>query len=185
MMIRETRRKGSLWISCQRIPINILKGIRVTPKEKEERRRELHRLACQRYIARHPQRRLESSRKYYATHKAQHNKLTRRWQKEHPELAAQYSRASHKRNHAYYRQWFLKNKKRLYALDKERRKGCPGKLKCRGAVAKALRKGLLVKQPCEVCGNTRSQAHHDDYRKPLNVRWLCSAHHGELHRKYA
>jgi hypothetical protein len=49
------------------------------------------------------------------------------------------------------------------------------------AVSNALRDGRLVKQPCEVCGSTDVQAHHDDYSKPLEVRWLCFVHHRELH----
>jgi hypothetical protein len=35
---------------------------------------------------------------------------------------------------------------------------------------------------CEVCGVANAQAHHDDYTKPLDVRWFCQAHHGEAHR---
>lgn len=49
---------------------------------------------------------------------------------------------------------------------------------CRGAVAN----GKLARQPCEVCGDEKAQAHHDDYSKPLDVRWLCRAHHLDLHR---
>jgi ribosomal protein S27AE len=41
----------------------------------------------------------------------------------------------------------------------------------------------LIKQPCEVCGNLKAQAHHDDYSKPLQVRWLCQKHHTEHHQK--
>jgi hypothetical protein len=47
------------------------------------------------------------------------------------------------------------------------------------AVLQAVRRGKLVKQPCEVCG-LRADAHHDDYAKPLDVRWLCPSHH-QLH----
>ena len=49
------------------------------------------------------------------------------------------------------------------------------------AVGNALRDGRLVRQPCEVCGE-RAQAHHDDYSKPLEVRWLCTTHHAEWHK---
>jgi len=52
-----------------------------------------------------------------------------------------------------------------------------------------LRRGWLKKEPCGNCGNPESQMHHEDYSKPLDVRWLCRpchmAEHGvELgHRK--
>lgn len=41
----------------------------------------------------------------------------------------------------------------------------------------AIKAGLLTRQPCTECGNPQSEAHHDDYTKPLDVRWLCRAHH--------
>lgn len=46
----------------------------------------------------------------------------------------------------------------------------------------AVRSGRLARKPCEVCGEFPSQAHHDDYSKPLDVLWLCTVHHGERHR---
>ena len=41
----------------------------------------------------------------------------------------------------------------------------------------AIRLGILVPQPCEVCGTSKVVAHHTDYAKPLDVRWLCDPHH--------
>jgi len=43
------------------------------------------------------------------------------------------------------------------------------------------RKGKLKPEPCEVCASNQVQMHHDDYAKPLDVRWLCYLHHRELH----
>jgi hypothetical protein len=55
---------------------------------------------------------------------------------------------------------------------------------------KAIARGKLVPKPCEVCGvvgemsdgRNLIQAHHDDYNKPLDVRWLCQKHHFEWHQ---
>lgn len=47
----------------------------------------------------------------------------------------------------------------------------------------AIKKGELVRQPCEVCGAAKTDAHHDDYSKPLDVRWLCRLHHFQHHAK--
>ena len=40
--------------------------------------------------------------------------------------------------------------------------------------------GRLTPQPCEICGE-QGEAHHDDYAKPLEVRWLCHLHHMRRH----
>lgn len=45
-----------------------------------------------------------------------------------------------------------------------------------------IRNGLLTRNPCEVCGELKVDAHHDDYMRPLDVRWLCRKHHNEHHR---
>ena len=45
----------------------------------------------------------------------------------------------------------------------------------------AIRDGRLVRQPCEQCGEPKTDAHHDDYGQPLNVRWLCRKCHAQEH----
>lgn len=44
-----------------------------------------------------------------------------------------------------------------------------------------IKLGLVTKKPCEVCGLNNVHAHHDDYTRPLNIRWLCPVHHKEWH----
>jgi len=64
------------------------------------------------------------------------------------------------------------------------RKRNPDKTKAQAIVARAVRGGKLFRKPCEVCGiNEQIHAHHDDYLEPLNVRWLCAAHHSQWHSK--
>lgn len=58
----------------------------------------------------------------------------------------------------------------------------PERVAARKAALAALKAGKLVRQPCEVCGTTEDvQAHHDDYSKPLVVRWLCRPDHRAHH----
>jgi excisionase family DNA binding protein len=45
----------------------------------------------------------------------------------------------------------------------------------------ALRTGRLIRQPCGRCGSKRSEAHHEDYDKPLDVTWLCRSCHRGRH----
>lgn len=60
----------------------------------------------------------------------------------------------------------------------------PQKKAAANAVNNAVRDGRLVRQPCEFDGpecSGRVEAHHEDYSRPLNVRWLCVAHHKARH----
>ncbi len=62
------------------------------------------------------------------------------------------------------------------------RKRFPEKHKAHNLVHKAIKKGELIRGCCEVCQSTEDiEAHHEDYSKPLEVRWLCDKHHKERH----
>ena len=75
--------------------------------------------------------------------------------------------------------------RRAYVSEacKKHRAKYPIKYKARQAVGHALRNGTLIKKPCYLCGNEKSQAHHDDYSKPLEVVWVCSLCHVKIERK--
>lgn len=53
----------------------------------------------------------------------------------------------------------------------------------RHAVHRALRSKALIKpECCDMCGQaTKTDAHHIDYGKPLDVKWLCRVCHGIAH----
>lgn len=77
-----------------------------------------------------------------------------------------------------------KNKSRIQAsteITRAWREEDKRRVRAHSAVARAIRSGALVRQPCESCGDTTSVAHHDDYDKPLSVRWLCQACHKRHH----
>ena len=69
----------------------------------------------------------------------------------------------------YYRAYDKKRGFRVYDPNKR--------------LARVLAKDI-PRKPCEVCGALKVDAHHDDYEKPYEVRFLCRKHHMEHHRKY-
>lgn len=60
----------------------------------------------------------------------------------------------------------------------------PEKWKARQDLRNAVASGKIKKLPCEVCGDEKVHGHHEDYKKPFQVQWLCVKHHYEKHRKY-
>ena len=56
----------------------------------------------------------------------------------------------------------------------------PNRKKANTAVGNAVRDGRIKKQPCWACGE-KAVAHHPDYDRPLDVVWLCQAHHKQTH----
>lgn len=73
----------------------------------------------------------------------------------------------------YMRQW----RKTHPQSEEARRRGI-----CRAYANVYLQRGKLTKQTCEVCGNPKVRMRHDDYSKPLQVRWLCDEHHSKDRR---
>jgi hypothetical protein len=46
-----------------------------------------------------------------------------------------------------------------------------------------IKRGKIIKQPCVICADENSEAHHEDYSKPKEVIWYCRTHHLEYHKK--
>lgn len=81
----------------------------------------------------------------------------------------------------YYQQHRAEHLRRLYAY----RDRFPERRRAEQMVTKAVRCGRLIPAPCEQCGGTPTEAHHDDYSKPLDVRWLCRLCHAGHHHPLA
>lgn len=103
----------------------------------------------------------EITRKWYYKNQEKYKKLMVKWKKENPKK-------------------YKKTKRNSYI---NYRKKYPERVLVKIEFQKSLRKGIIKKYPCEVCGDTKSQGHHPDYSKPLEVIWLCQKHHSELHAK--
>lgn len=90
-----------------------------------------------------------------------------------------------KDNIEYYRKYDRdRGNRQGYGYIKEYREKYPNKYKAHTMVNNAIRAGKLFNQCCEICGKKEIvHAHHDDYLKPLNVRWFCVPHHHEWHTR--
>ena len=90
------------------------------------------------------------------------------------------SESGNKVQHEYRK----RNKDKINKAHTERRKSLSNKMKnAWWTVWNARKSGRLIQEPCVVCGSEKSQAHHEDYDKQLEVIWLCRKHHAEKHRK--
>lgn len=68
--------------------------------------------------------------------------------------------------------------------NQEYRAKYPKKYKAHYIVSYAIKSKKLFREPCAICGNEETHGHHDDYDKPLNIRWLCAEHHHQWHAEH-
>lgn len=86
-----------------------------------------------------------------------HKSNQRKWRKRNPEKQKQYQE-----------KWIARN---------------PEKRRAHVALNIAVQKGQIKKGPCAVCGGGgKTEAHHGDYSKPLEVIWLCKKCHVETQK---
>ncbi len=80
---------------------------------------------------------------------------------------------------------YNKQYQKTTSYKKKQNKNRRGKLECltRSKTRYLIKKGIIIKLPCEVCGLKEVQAHHDNYNDAFNVRFLCAEHHKEYHNK--
>lgn len=104
----------------------------------------------------------------------------------------EWQRANPQRMKEAVRRWEAANPERVLEHARDYAKRHPGKAQARAAVKRAIDRGELVRpSTCEDCGGPGREykdgragihAHHPDYSKPLDVKWLCATCHGERHR---
>lgn len=102
--------------------------------------------------------------------KCKHRDYMRRWNEAHPGYAAASVKRRRQRDgdalRAYDRSEYYRNLKQH---------------KARIALNQAVKRGTVERQPCEICDEPKTDGHHADYSKPLEVQWLCRDHHVQVH----
>ena len=58
------------------------------------------------------------------------------------------------------------------------------KIETRGLSRKLIKRNMIKKENCSVCGIEKSEAHHPDYNNAVFIVWLCKKHHIEEHIKH-
>lgn len=100
------------------------------------------------------------------------------------ECIKQNVRANRRANIGYYRAYDRERGNRQPAgYLKQYRASNGTKYQAHNSVNNALRDGKMTKPlSCEQCHSSSGlHGHHDDYSKPLEVRWLCPACHKAWH----
>ncbi len=127
-------------------------------------------------------------KKYRETHKEQHRLHASKYAQRHRDLLCEKTKEWRLKNpekiKAYRKQHFQETYKphprpRLKFLTSEEQ---TAKRKARVKAQTALKKGILSKETCVFCGSEKTQMHHPDYSKSLEVVWTCRTHHLEIHR---
>jgi len=120
---------------------------------------------------------LEERRKFYAENKH----LSKKYYQENKKERLEYQKKYNSENEDVREGWAEKNRDKEYGYNRKWIGDNYDKHKAHFTVANALSKGELKKGVCQVCESVDVHAHHDDYKKPLEVRWLCPKHHSEHH----
>ena len=88
------------------------------------------------------------------------------------------------RYYAIQRKYDLENLDKRNVKSRRYQIKFPIKLKAQSLVNQAINRGELVRKPCQHCQNPKTEAHHCDYSKPLDVQWLCKKHHVAWHKLF-
>ena len=128
----------------------------------------------------------EYRKRYYQLHKEEvsaSNKLYYQLHKEKIKAQHKAYRSAHgEKWKAYNEKWYSIHKEEIKKRGYNQKEEYKPHHRVRVKANNAIRSGKLIKQPCEVCGCLKVEAHHCDYNKPLDVMWLCKKHHVEWHK---
>lgn len=126
------------------------------------------------YTREHREERLKYSKEYYHSHKEQAREYKRKWEEKNRGWKNECAR-----------KWSREHKEQLLEKQRKYRKKNPEKCRAQSLVNSYVARGKIIRpMQCEVCGKIgRTDAHHEDYTKPLDVIWVCRKCHAMLDKK--
>lgn len=137
--------------------------------------KECDKARARKYRQEHPEKVLAIRAKSYAKHAQKARERCVEWRRNNPEKVKD-----------AWGKWYAANKPRAISYVQSWRKTFPERRAAHVAVGYAIKRGDITPWPCMICGK-EAEAHHPDYSMPLDVVWLCHAHHRQTHEmvKYA
>lgn len=139
----------------------------------EEQRLESRKRTLKKYGA--SQKNKDVQKRYYEKNKEKLYEKTKKWALENKDRIKEYNKKS--------------TRKRVDSgkINNHRTKlkeNNPEKLIAKDAANNAVKRGSLKRKlNCEICNKDGLiHKHHDDYSKPLEVRWLCPQCHKDVHK---
>jgi hypothetical protein len=142
-----------------------------------------------------------SSKNFYKNNKVtcrfciiEYNKeYQKKYRKDFADKRSEYSKRYREKNKdritEYYKEWYSANGRKRSSVYMEKitewQENNPEKRDAAYQVNLEVSRGNIVRPTvCSECGQERKVVgHHDDYTKPLDVRWLCYSCHKIEHNK--
>lgn len=128
----------------------------------------------------------EKSRQYYYDHREAVLKKSEKYRGENKRKISE--RAAIKRlsdpgrfekNRVRHKAWSTKNREKLNEYQRKWYQNNKEKRRAHVVLHRAVKKGIIERsKTCEQCGKlAKTDGHHEDYSKPLEVKWLCKPCH--------
>lgn len=128
-----------------------------------------------------------TKRKHYLKNRNEILIKQKKYRTEHPEIMKIYREKNYEKLLIQQREYKKTHYKKIQNLSKklsrEYRNKYPERIKAVNKINSEILKGNIKRQPCVICGDIKSEAHHPDYNKPLYIIWLCKRHHKKFHAK--
>lgn len=102
-------------------------------------------------------------------------KTSRAWKEQNPERVSEYSKEYKQRSD-------VRQKIAEQCRVDRQTPGLREKIRARETARDAIKRGKMTRRPCVECGAPETEAHHEDYSRPLDVTFLCRACHLALHQ---
>lgn len=147
---------------------------------------------CKACVAKYTKRQQQKKSAYLKEYRAKHAEEKAAYDKIYKERNKE-KIAKKKRQYRIKKRDILNEKQKEYTANHKEERAAyykeyitrfPNKIKAQRVLQYAVQRGIILREPCEVCGEIKTEAHHPDYAKPLDVMWLCSHHHKTWHLEH-